>query len=405
MSIPLKTKIQIDALLGSVLGFLLNIPTLFLGWALRRDHRLEVQGDIVIIKLLGGGSLVVAYPALLGIRKRYPSVRLKIITTPSVRPFAETLGLFDQIVVLDDQTFPRLCWSAVGAIATCFRADTIIDIEIYSYMSAILSLLTCARNRIGFFYNERGFRQFLNTHRIFYPAGSPLYRHYDYMATLIGATIPSWGDCRDQFIATNHLVLSDSADRASQLAIGSGCSPLSPERRLTPEQWCRHIFEPSPLKDSSVFFLGTQEDRPDTEALTALVKTPSPHVWRGEVHNLCGELSLQESLQILASCGTFWGIESSLFHYARLLGLSCKAFFGPTHPRQLRPCPTIKEEIFYRPPICSPCVHMVSEPPCHGDNRCIKQLFDPPKEGPLPETESCWAPTLTTPNLWQWFKQ
>jgi hypothetical protein len=38
------------------------------------------------------------------------------------------------------------------------------------------------------------------------------------------------------------------------------------------------------------------------------------------------------------------------------------------------------ETIHYRKTLCSPCIHLVSVPPCHGDNRCMKWLFASPEE-------------------------
>jgi hypothetical protein len=121
---------------------------------LHRDHALSVRGDITVIKVLGGGSLVMALPALLGIRYTYPTVKIRLLTTGAVKPFAETLGVFDEILVLDDRSFVGLVTSSLRCLRTCFGNDTVIDLEIYSRLSTVLGIFTCARNRLGFFLKK-----------------------------------------------------------------------------------------------------------------------------------------------------------------------------------------------------------------------------------------------------------
>src|SRR5262245_53768693 len=103
MSMSVKSKIALDRYLGGVLVFLFNFLARLLGRLLHRDHTLSVRGNITVIKVLGGGSLVMALPALLGIRRTYAAVKIRLLTTAGVKPFAETLGVFDEILILDDR--------------------------------------------------------------------------------------------------------------------------------------------------------------------------------------------------------------------------------------------------------------------------------------------------------------
>jgi ADP-heptose:LPS heptosyltransferase len=158
------------------------------------------------------------------------------------------------------------------------------------------------------------------------------------------------------------------------IAVGCGCSDLSFERKLAPEQWSQYVFAEASGRDRRVVFLGAANDRPEADKIVASVNKNG--AWAGALDNKCGALSLRESLQLLARCEEFWGIDSSLLHCARLLGLRIKAFMGPTHPMRLRPVPGLQEHIHYRRTVCSPCIHLVSKPPCHGNNICMKWLFD-----------------------------
>jgi ADP-heptose:LPS heptosyltransferase len=390
MSMSTQSKIALDRHLGSFLIFLLNPVARLLGFLCRRDHALPVRGDILVIKMLGGGSLVIAFPALLGIRRAYPAIRIRILTTQAVKPFAESLGLFDEILAVDDRSFGGLIASTLRHLRCSVGTDTVIDLEIYSYLSTVLSILTLARNRLGFFFEERGVRQKLHSHRILFNPGSPLYSHYDRIAAMLGARVTTPGHCAEHMRAVLGVVAQPAAGNAGRIAVGCGCSGLSQERKIAPEQWSRHVFAAAANKAREVVFLGGVDDFAEAEKVIAAVRGLGGS-WNGSLHNLCGTMSLQDSLRMLAECEEFWGIDSSLLHYARLFGLRVRAFLGPTHPMRLRPIEGLVETIYYRKTLCSPCIHLVSVPPCHGDNRCMKWLFDPPEKS---RDDEGWLPTV-----------
>src|SRR5262249_42483447 len=102
--------------------------------------------------------------------------------------------------------------------------------------------------------------------------------------------------------------------------------------------------------------------------------------------NLCGQLTLPESFEVLAHAVRFFGIDSALVHAARALGVPSVAFFRPTDPATLpQPIEGYTETVHYRPPICSPCLHVAQTPPCKGDNVCMR-LFTLDR---LPATPWC----------------
>src|SRR2546423_9802441 len=97
----LQTQRLIDNYVGRLAIALLRPLTMVLGFLLRRDHRLTVEREVIWIKMLGGGSLILAMPMLLGFRRAHPTVKMVLITTPSVKPFAELMGVFDEYRVID----------------------------------------------------------------------------------------------------------------------------------------------------------------------------------------------------------------------------------------------------------------------------------------------------------------
>jgi hypothetical protein len=67
----LYIKKVIDLYLGDLLILILRPLTIVLGRILKRNHSAEPKGDITVIKMLGGGSLVIASASLLAIKKTY----------------------------------------------------------------------------------------------------------------------------------------------------------------------------------------------------------------------------------------------------------------------------------------------------------------------------------------------
>ena len=345
----------------------------FLGKILKRDHSIEPKEDICFIKLLGGGSLVIAYPSILGLRKRYPNHTFSLITTSPIAPFAEILNVFDKIYIIDDSSILRLVLTVFNTFIHSFRIDTVIDLEVYSRLSTIFSTLICARNRIGFFLEVVFWRKHFHTHLIFFNRFSGVYHFYDAIAILLKAEPVSISECRKEL--TKNLGYISKKSSTKRIAIGHGCSELGRERMLSPLQWLKVFKDRIGYNEvAEVILLGGEEDRIIGDRIISKI---SPYLPNLRFKNFCGKLTPLESIRMLASCDEFWGIDSLLNHFARLLGLKCVSFWGPTDPTTLlRPIPELDEEIYYKKLPCSPCIHVAEEPPCKGNNICIQGIFD-----------------------------
>ena len=364
----------IDSVVGSIFIVMIKPVVFLLGKLLNRDHDTHVKDDLYFVKLLGGGSLVIALPAILGLKRRYPKASCTLITTPSVQPFSDSLGVFDRIIIINDRSFMRVLFSGVNAIVQCFKADTMIDLEVYSKLTTLFTTFTCARNRIGFFLGNEFRRKNLYTHLVFYNRYAGSFVFYDQIAYLLDAEPTSVAATSCHLKAQ----IPDTTRNSARwmICIGAGCSQLGRERMLTPEQWHR-LFSERPIDhgNTEVIFLGGIDDRPlSTEIINRLSSDFESVIFL----NFCGKMKLTESLALLRSADEFWGIDSALLHYARLFGVASLSLWGPTAPdTRLKPFPGLKETIRYQKIACSPYVHMAENPPCRGNNICIQALFDP----------------------------
>ena len=67
----INRKQSVDLILGTLLLVVLRLPVIVFGRLLKRDHSPRPKGDILVIKMQGGGSRVLACPRLSSLSLRY----------------------------------------------------------------------------------------------------------------------------------------------------------------------------------------------------------------------------------------------------------------------------------------------------------------------------------------------
>jgi ADP-heptose:LPS heptosyltransferase len=368
----LRTKLLADYYFGGAIHIVLKPFVILLGKILRRNHSLESIDELVIIKLLGGGGLVIAYPSLLALKKANPALHLALVTTPEVKTFAELTGLFEEIIIIRDNNVLNLALDSIKAIRRLWRVRLLVDLEIHSRLSSIFCLLTCAINRIGVYTDLSFGRKALYTHLLFYNKSSPIYSLYDQVVQLLGVKTIDYPSAKDNFNA--HIKRYPSVKTNPEklnIGVAPGCSPLGRERRLTEDQWIdvlSGLLAKTPTLD--LYFIG---GRQDTEFSQRIISTLQVLFPKTEFHNCCGRYSLSESVKLISQLKTLYCIDSGPIHFARLLGVKTISFWGPTDPEsRLRPDSRLAEDVNYVKLTCSPCIHVAFAAPCYGNNICMK---------------------------------
>ena len=369
----LTVKKILDFYLGGFLVLVLRPVVIAVGKILKRNHDPLPHGDITIIKMLGGGSLIIGSAALLAIKKTYPQYKLRIVTTPGIVPFAKSLGIFDECIVIDDRSIFTLIKTGVRAVIKLFNTDTVIDYEVYSRLSTIFALFTCARNRIGFYRESVEARKNFSTHIIYFNLYYGSWYFYEEISRLIGCKIPQDFEVRDYFNSL-HQITPAILEKRIKVGIGHGCSDLSLERMLSPEQWKKLALMHLDRNQGYDFhFYGVKSDSKLAQEIVSELKSLSFDL---QYFDHCGETKLDGSIKAMSQMNEFWAIDSSLLHYARLMGIKTLSIFGPTAPGSLiKEYTYLTEKIIYQQIPCSPCVHVTETPPCHGNNICIKNHF------------------------------
>ena len=157
-----------------------------------------------------------------------------------------------------------------------------------------------------------------------------------------------------------------------QIGVSPCCSDLAQERMLVTDEWTAILKDlvlrsPAPVR---IHFFGAPADAAYIRRVIEPLAQRVPHV-ACEIH--AGVLSLRESVESMGWLDEFWCIDSGLLHYARLLGIPTVSFWGPSDPQtRLRPGLSSRDVVHYAHVPCSPCVHLCAEPPCGGNNVCMR---------------------------------
>ena len=366
----LSTLRKADWFVGLLCAVVLSPIARLAGAIIRRDHSFNSVKTIAVMKLLGGGNFSIALPMLLGIRKSFPNSTLIAVVTPSTAHFARSVGIFDRIELIQFNSIPSLLSTGGKVLLAIFRADVLLDLEIHSKLATCFGLITCARNRVGFFTNDFFLRKHLYTHLVFFNPQALRPALYNQLATMLGGHAATYQECNQHLRET----LRPEPHPIDTVAVGVGCSELGRVRRLGAPQWRRvlhHGLQQTMAR--KMIFLGSKEDAAEAQNIIEELAGLTHDV---TFENLCGERSLDDSLRVLAGCVYFWGIDSALLHFARLMRVPTESFWGPTDPSTLlAPIAEYSEKIHYRRIICSPCIHVAEDAPCGGRNLCMEGLF------------------------------
>ena len=364
-----QTKLRVDYWVGGFLLALLFVPVRALGLTLRRDHGLTRRRGCAVIKLIGAGSLFLAMPSMLEIRRRFPEGRFFLVATPPVIKVAREFDWFDEYWVVDDSSLIRLIVSVTKVLwRMATQTDHLIDLEVHSRFTTLLTVLSTVRNRIGFVDEIVFWRRGFYTHMTFFNVHGPVYVFYDLLAQWFGIDSVSVTSFNERF---RRKVMAAalpprSAPPVPFIAIGHACSDLSRERMLRPNEWQR-LLSPMLLAGHEIVLLGGPADAPAADAIIAVL---------GRGRNLCGKLNIVQSAKMIARSSVYYGIDSMLLHLARALAVPTVSVFGPTDPTVLlRPLGNRERVAFTRLP-CSPCIHVNETPPCQGQRTCMAMALE-----------------------------
>ena len=376
--LDLSEKILLDRILGKGICFFLIPLTRLAGIILHRDHSISDENVrcIAIAKYFGIGSIIHASPMMAALKSRYPHARFIFITRKSNLMLFDHFGTDLQVLTIDDRSFLATFSSTFKLVFTLirYRIDLYFDLELYSAYSAIISLFSLARNRLGFFCGkETDFKAFLYSHLVFFNFYMPIRLCYLQLARVAHVQEDTSTDLiplridhqtrRHSRVKLDEFLHNDYG--RGLIAINVNASGLSFERRWPGERYAavaRHCIR----NGYRAIFVGSPDEREYVQTVVAMV---------GETgaYNAAGYFSFSEFLVLLTNCRVLLTNDSGIMNIGFALNMAVLSLCGPVYPEQYqvsRP----NTRIIYTRLYCSPCLHHLNTPPCKGTAYCMHSI-------------------------------
>jgi len=388
-----KTMQRIDYWVGIPLCVVCS----FLQWVVSLisppRKRPESPEKVLFIELSEMGSAILAYPTLRRTAEIFPGVETHFLIFRRNVESIELLGVLrhEHVHVIEDRNLLEFITSAFATLFKLRRMafDVVIDMELFSRCTALISFFIAAPTRIGFHkYTEEGlYRGDFLTHRVAY---NPHFHISQNFAALLEAAQqdPSEEPLVKAPIKKStelpRLKVESEASRAVQY-LQSVCSRYTPETRLvllnpdpgllTLRAWplesyrelANRLLELS--SDLIIGVIGLERSSHFFEAIAGASKD------KERVLNLCGTTkSIRELLGFFSISTLLVTNDSGPGHFAPLVGLPNVVLFGPESPHRYAPLGGGNTSLFANL-ACSPCFSAQNHrrSVC-SDNRCLQAI-------------------------------
>lgn len=386
------TMRAVDKWAGIPLTFLLSIPIILFAACTKRARRRKPQ-RILFIELSEMGSTILVNPALMKARQELGADLFFVIFQKN-KPSLELLDTIpsahvctireNNLYVLAVDTLRFLVWTRKQGI------DTVVDLELFSRFTALLTGLSGAANRVGFhsFHNEGLYRGNLLTHRVAYNPHIHIAKNFIALVNALLAEkkeIPySKTHIDDQELQLPVVSVSDQEQAAihaliqqrfAQYTAGShrlvlinpNASELLPQRRWMPERYVALIQRIlSENENVLVLITGAPAEKDEAAAMCR-------NVGNDRCLNFAGATPLQQLPALYSVANLMVTNDSGPGHFSSITRLRTFVLFGPETPALYGSLGNSTS--IYAGLACSPCVSAANhrKTACR-DNRCLKAI-------------------------------
>jgi ADP-heptose:LPS heptosyltransferase len=348
---------------------------------------------ILFIELSEMGSTILADPAMRKARARLGAEVFFVIFSQNAGSLALTGTISDgNVFIIRNSSMWHLVLDALAFILWAHRTgiDTVVDLELFSRFTALLSGLSGADRRVGFyrFHSEGLYRGEMLTHRVAYNPHIHIAKNFialieallsetpsvPYAKTLISdeelaIALPPASTSARTAMLTRIKALAPAFDPARHrlVLINPNVREHLPLRRWMPERFSELIGRILAAdNDVLVLITGAASERSDAEKLAAQCASDRCMVFAG--HSTLADLpTLYALAEVMVTS------DSGPAHFAAASGLPTIALFGPETPRLYQPLGTSKA--IYAGLACSPCLSAANhrKSAC-TDNVCMRAI-------------------------------
>jgi ADP-heptose:LPS heptosyltransferase len=382
---------KIDYWIGVPLTFLLSL--LFFIARLGRKKTSVIPKRLLFIELSEMGSAIIVDPALRKAKQHFNAELFFLI-------FAKNKASLQLLNTVPNENIftvreNNLFVFALDVVKYIFWArqkkiDAVFDLELFSRATAILSALSGAKNRVGYYayHNEGLYRGNLLTHPVGYNPHIHMAKNF---IALVNALISN-----DHDLPYSKTLISDDEIKLTQakvdpmlqtkvkekiqslcphfdetknriVLINPNASDLLPQRRWPPEHFkllIQNIL--TAYADVIVLITGAPSERAEAEILQQQVNAP-------RCINFAGHSKFNELVPLYSIASLMVTNDSGPGHFAAVTPLRTIVLFGPETPKLYS---SLGNSVpIYLGLACSPCVSAANhrKTPC-TNNLCLKLM-------------------------------
>ena len=393
----LQTQRFIDRWVGQLLCSAVSVWVRLAGLFRTPPQLAIAPKNILVILLSEMGSIVLAGPMFAQLRRQYPGAAIHILQLKKNQEVTKLLQLTqpEHMHSLDDSSGGALIGDILKVSATMRRLglDAVIDCELFSRVSALLSFSTGAPVRVGFTpHTQEGlYRGSFINHAIPYNPYQHITKQFLSLVDALDSAgamprnkaapirrLPVDTELSVKFteaeLATYRakLVADHPVTASRQLVLVYAGGGILPERAWPAEHYAR-VAQGLCAAGYAVGLIGLKDDAQLAKDLIATIRNDACIDLTGYTR------SIRELLMLMHASSLLITNDGGPSHFATVTPIQTMVFFGPETGKLYGPLG--KRTIMLESGIaCSPCLsaynHRLTF--CDGDNQCLKRIAPDP---------------------------
>ncbi len=319
---------------------------------------------ILLIKFIGIGSITLASSIISDIRNQYKETKVYFLTFKNNQEILSILSMADKVLIIDYKNPFVLIKSILQTIFFCWREriDVVMDIEFYSKFSTIMSYLSGAHWRMGF-YLARFWRNSLVNIPIYFNYSRHILEIYSMFSKALLIDKPSLYPKEITIIDKDRSELlsilnnDNIFDLKKVIVLNIHASDLALCRRWPLKHFVSLVeMFFMEYKDMTVVLTGAKSEAYYSQEFLQLL----PVEYRSKVIDLSGKLFLKQFLTLLSQAPLFITNDTGPFHLAKAVGARTISLWGPGSIDLYGPFGKEKEiqDVIYKRYHCSPCLYI-----------------------------------------------
>lgn len=382
---------KVDFWIGVPLCFFLSVFTVLVRFFTTPKN--NPSKNVLFIELPEMGSAVLVDPAMKKIRQQIEA-NLFFVIFKKNKPSLQLLNTVDDenIFCIRDDSFINLTLDVLRFLLWTRRnkIDTVIDLDLFTRVTALLTILCGAEKRVGFhaFHNEGLYRGAFLTHKVAYNPHIHIAKNYMALVNTAMAAEQEMPFSKvaiaDEEIRLDQITIEDRLKKKMQeriqslnpmfepethklLLINPNASEMLIQRRWMPEYYgelIRTVLET--FSEVFVGITGAPAEWEEAEGLKASVGS-------NRCINLAGKMEFLELPVLYSISHCMVTNDSGPGHFSAVTQLPTFVIFGPETPKLYGSLGNSKP--IYANLACSPCVSAFNhrKTPCR-DNQCLKVI-------------------------------